>query len=154
MKTVEEYRKMLQTFPNGIYRTSIKTGEFLEANQNLADMLGYESPEILKSSISSKDLYIDIEDRKRFIDYLRLNNGDSKPQKIKFLTKYNDIIWVLITGHINEEEGYIDGAVIDITDTMTGQIETLSAITEVIKRRVQEIDKCDNNFFFELKVRA
>lgn len=148
MWTVEKYADMYRHFPNGMYRTSLETGEFLEANQVLADIFGYEDPEDLKSSITAEDIYSDPEDRLKLIEHLRISD---KPTKVKFLNHDGKDVWVMITGRINEDEGYIEGAIFDISDTMVEDLEELQIITEVVKRRVQEIDMCDN---FELRAHA
>lgn len=149
MWTVEKYADMYRHFPNGMYRTSLETGEFLEANQGLADILGFDSPEELKQSITAKDIYSNTKDREEMIDHLKnceCKKSNCKPIKIKFTTKDGSEVWVMITGRINEEESYIEGSVIDISDSMikNPDIEELHIISEVAKRRVREIDMCDS----------
>lgn len=147
MWTIEKYADMYRDFPNGMYRTSLKTGEFLEANQGLADILGYETPEELKESITALDIYADPKDRDRLIDHLSncdCKKSQCKPTRVKFIDRDGDFLWVMITGRVNEEEGYIEGAIIDIDESITDTLEELQIITEVAKRRAQEIDIHDN----------
>lgn len=153
MWTVKEYADMYHNFPNGMYRTSLETGEFLEANQVMANILGYDSPEELKKSITAKDIYTNPEDREMLIDHLRnCNVANCKPSKVRFIDKDGNSVWVMITGKVNEKEGYIEGSVLDISDRVIDDIEELQIITEATRRRVQEIDMCDNSF--ELRAHA
>jgi len=146
-----EYEDVFQSCPNGLYRTSISTGEFIKVNQALATLLGYSSPEEMKENITAKDLYAHEDDRKKFIQYLKDNNGKCLGEyNIKFLDKDKNEVWVMVTGKINETEGFIDGAIIDLNKNIETQINTLSEITKITKKRIKEIDESKFNF----KIRA
>jgi two-component system NtrC family sensor kinase len=61
----EDYRRLFENVDCGVY-VSTKEGKFVNANQAMLNMLGYESKEeFLKIDITG-DLYVNAEDRKRF----------------------------------------------------------------------------------------
>jgi diguanylate cyclase (GGDEF)-like protein/PAS domain S-box-containing protein len=61
LESEKRYQVLLEHLPVGVYRTT-PDGRIIEANQALANMLGYESHENLKD-VNVKDLYVREEDR-------------------------------------------------------------------------------------------
>ena len=61
LESEKRFQDLLERLPVGVYRTS-PDGKIIEANQALANMLGYESHEDLKD-INVKDLYVREKDR-------------------------------------------------------------------------------------------
>jgi diguanylate cyclase (GGDEF)-like protein/PAS domain S-box-containing protein len=61
LESEKRFQDLLEHLPVGVYRTS-PDGKIIEANQALANMLGYESHEDLKD-INVKDLYVREKDR-------------------------------------------------------------------------------------------
>jgi diguanylate cyclase (GGDEF)-like protein/PAS domain S-box-containing protein len=61
LESEKRFQDLLEHLPVGVYRT-LPDGKIIEANQALANMLGYESHEDLKD-INVKDLYVREKDR-------------------------------------------------------------------------------------------
>ncbi len=113
----ERYRQLLESVPDGIYRTTPE-GKFLMANSALAHMLGYESvEELLKVDIPT-EIYFSPEERSRAQEWLRKKR--QRPNIFRLKKKNGSEIWVEDNGHIQyDSQGnllYYEGAVRDITE--------------------------------------
>lgn len=111
-----KYRQLYENNPIGLYRTNI-SGEIVDGNQALADLLEYKTFNELKSR-NVEDGYINIEDRRKFIEYFNKNSVFNSISVWK--TKSEKKIWVeeraIAIRDDNNEIKFFDGSVIDITD--------------------------------------
>ena len=104
----EDYRRLFETVGCGVFISS-KEGKFLNANQALLDMLGYESKEeFLKINIS-KDLYLKPEDRRKFQEVTE-RDGHVIDYEVDFKRKDGRTIPVSLTGHARyDQQGKVLG---------------------------------------------
>lgn len=114
----EKLRNLFERVRHGLFISS-KEGKFLDCNQALLDMLGYDSKEeFLKINITH-DLYVNPEDRKTFQERIE-ENGFVKDMEVEFKKKNGEKITVLLTGHpIKDEKGEVigyQGINLDITE--------------------------------------
>ena len=127
----KRYQDLLEHLPVGVYRTT-PDGKIIEANQALANMLGYDSHEDLKD-INVKDLYVRESDR---IDHLKkLDESGTFFTEFKLFRKDGQTIWgrdypraVLGTG---EEIIYYDGILLDITTQKNAEVELKEALKKL-----------------------
>ncbi len=137
----ERFRTIVENIDVGIYRIGIYKnkdgpyGRLIQANQALAQMLGYTSVnEFLKASIL--DHYQDPEERKRFIKDL-LSSGSVKDRELHLLKCNGASLWAAITGNAQYDESgtikWIDGIIEDISDRkmMEEELRALSLIDEL-----------------------
>lgn len=118
LKTTEQnYQRLFEHVGCGVYISS-KEGKFLDANQTLLKMLGYDCKEdFLKINIV-QDLYLRPEDRKQFQERIE-KDGQVVEYEIEFKRKDGSPIPVLLTGHVHCDEqnnviGY-EGIIVDET---------------------------------------
>jgi len=98
----EDYKRLFEDVRSGIY-VSTKEGKFLNANQALLDMLGYESKEeFLKINIAT-DLYLNPEDRRRWQEMIE-RDGYVKDYEVDFKRKDGKAISVLHTAHVRYDQ--------------------------------------------------
>ncbi len=98
----EDYKRLFEDVRSGIY-VSTKEGKFLNANQALLDMLGYESKEeFLKINIA-RDLYLNPEDRRRWQEMIE-RDGYVKDYEVDFKRKDGKAISVLHTAHVRYDQ--------------------------------------------------
>jgi two-component system NtrC family sensor kinase len=104
----EDYQRLFENVGCGVFISS-KEGKFLNANQALLDMLGYESKEeFLKINIS-KDLYLKPEDRREFQEMIE-RDGHVIDYKVDFKRKDGRTIPVSLTGHARyDQQGKVLG---------------------------------------------
>ena len=114
----EKYRNLFERVRHGLF-ISTKEGRFLDCNQAMWGVLGYqEKEEFLKIDIA-KDLYANPEDRKTFQGLVE-KLGFVKDFEVEFKKKNGQRITVLLTADAKKDEkgrvvGY-EGINIDISD--------------------------------------
>jgi PAS domain S-box-containing protein len=119
-KSEENYRAIVENAVEGIYQ-STPEGKMISANASMAKILGYDSPEDLKHSISdiSKNLYVLKDVRNDFISLMHQNKPVSGFE-VEFYRKNKTRIWVSLHArpvfNSNEELSLIEGMILDITE--------------------------------------
>ncbi len=98
---------------------STREGRFLDVNQNLVKILGYDSRDELLGIDIKKDLYWDLKDRKRFQEMIE-RQGFVKNFKVNLKRKDGEKVTILLNGQaVLDEKGSVigyEGYNIDISD--------------------------------------
>jgi two-component system NtrC family sensor kinase len=112
----EGFKMLFENIPTGVFVSS-KEGKFLDANQALLDMLGYEKQEFLNIDIAT-DLYVRPEDRNTFREMME-RDGHVINYEVDFKRKDGSTIPILLTGHARYDgEGNVvgyEGLNVDLT---------------------------------------
>ncbi len=111
----KKYRSIFETSLAGIYRTSVEGGRFLMANQALAEMLGYQSPEELINEKLIIDLYANPELRPKVLEMFR-KYGQVTNLELELVRADGSHAIFLVSGVYTKENDYIEGIVLDITE--------------------------------------
>ena len=116
----ERYRSLIERAYYGIYRSSVD-GRFLEVNEALVRMLGYDSADELLQLDINKDLYHDASERDQIVE--RARSGMPLPEwlEVKWRRKDGSAITVRVTA----QPRY----------TRTGSIEYFEGIAEDVTTR-------------------
>jgi PAS domain S-box-containing protein len=114
----EKYRNLFERVRHGLFISS-KEGRFLDCNQAMWGLLGYQDKEEFLKIDIVKDLYVNPEDRKTFMALVE-KLGFIKDFEVEFKKKNGERITVLLTATAKRDEkgtiiGY-EGLNIDITD--------------------------------------
>jgi two-component system NtrC family sensor kinase len=114
----EKYRNLFERVRHGLF-ISTKEGKFLDCNQAMWGLLGYQDKEKFLEIDIVKDLYVNSEDRKAFMALVE-KLGFVKDFEVEFKKKNGERITVLLTATPKRDEkgtiiGY-EGLNIDITD--------------------------------------
>jgi two-component system NtrC family sensor kinase len=114
----EKFRNLFERVRHGLF-ISTKEGHFLDCNQAMWGLLGYQDKEEFLKIDILKDLYVNPEDRKTFMEQVE-NLGFIKDFEVEFKKKKGERITVLLTATAKKDEtgtiiGY-EGLNIDITD--------------------------------------
>ncbi|NHJ83872.1 MAG: PAS domain S-box protein [Asgard group archaeon] len=113
-ETQVKYQNLFENALTGMYRSDIDTGEIIEANERMAELLGCQSVEELKN-YTANDFYVSSELRRNLVD--QLYEQESYEENLMQLKKLDGtIIWVSESSRIYPDEGYIEGMLIDVTD--------------------------------------
>lgn len=113
----EKYRTLVSNLRVGVYRnTGGKQGRFLYANQAIAEMFGYATPEeFLKVSVA--ELYQDPEERERFVTELN-RHGFVKDRELRLKKRDGTHFWASVTATASlvpeSKVQWIDGVIEDI----------------------------------------
>jgi PAS domain S-box-containing protein len=115
----ERYRSIFENAQEGIFRTT-PDGKVIMANQAMAKIYGYETPEEMMTSVTdaARQHYVNPEDRRKIRETIE-ENGFIKEQEVQNYRKDGTIIWISRTMQaIRDEKGqsmYYDGMLEDIT---------------------------------------
>jgi PAS domain S-box-containing protein len=115
----KEYKKLLDNSIDGIYKSTLN-GMFIEVNEALVKMLGYDSKEeLLKVDVNTR-IYLNKEDR------LKFQLPSYEIEAIQVVKKDGSIIWVEDYGkNITNELGeivYHEGIIRDVTEIKKSSI--------------------------------
>jgi len=104
----EDYERLFEHVGCGVFISS-KEGRFLDANQALLDMLGYQSKEEFLEMDITQDLYLRPEDRKRFQEKIE-REGRVIDYELDFKRKDGSVIPVMVTVHVRyNQQGNVVG---------------------------------------------
>jgi len=114
----EKYRNLFERVRHGLF-ISTKEGYFLDCNQALLEMAGYQNKEEFLQMDIAQDLYANVEDRKKFQRLIE-QQGFVKDLEVEFKRRSGEKITVLLTAHVKKDDkgevvGY-EGINIDISD--------------------------------------
>ena len=114
----EKFRNLFERVRHGLF-ISTKEGRFLDCNQAMWGILGYQDKEEFLKIDIAKDLYVNLEDRKTFQGLVE-KLGFVKDFEVEFKKKKGEKITVLLTAHAKRNDrgeivGY-EGLHIDISD--------------------------------------
>jgi len=114
----EKYRNLFERVRHGLFISS-KEGHFLDCNQAMWGLLGYQDKEEFLKIDIVKDLYVNPENRKTFMELVE-KLGFIKDFEVEFKKENGERITVLLTATAKRDEkgtiiGY-EGLNIDITD--------------------------------------
>ena len=117
-EVLERYKGFFDGEQHGLF-LSTPEGRFLDVNQNLAKLLGYENRDELLRVDIKEDIYWDAKDRERFQQIIE-TQGYIKNFKVNFKRKDGQKITMLLNGQVvRDEEGKIigyQGDSMDISD--------------------------------------
>ena len=103
-----EFKTLFEHIATGVFISS-KEGKFLNANQALLDMLGYDSKEEFLGIDLPADLYVRPEDRRTFKEMME-RDGRVIDYEVEFKRKDGNTIPILLTGHARyDQQGKVTG---------------------------------------------
>ncbi|UZP66449.1 PAS domain S-box protein [Desulfovibrio mangrovi] len=112
----QELRSLIDLAQVAIFRSSLDGSRFLFINKSCAQLLGYDSAENLTSTTTPITLHADPAIRDAMMDVLD-KHGRVDNLELEFVDKRGNIHQALVTATLHKEEGYIQGAVMDISES-------------------------------------
>jgi PAS domain S-box-containing protein len=111
----DDYTRLFESVGCGVYVSS-KEGKFLNANQALLQMLGYDSKEEFLNMDLSTDLYVRPQDRRKFQEMIE-RDGQVIDYEVDFKRKGGETRSILLTAQVRYSEtgkvlGY-EGIIVD-----------------------------------------
>ncbi|MDY7032778.1 MAG: PAS domain S-box protein [Thermodesulfobacteriota bacterium] len=126
-KTEEKYRHLFERVQQGLF-ISTRQGKFVDCNQAMLDILGYDNKEEFLTLDIARDVYMNPEDRKIFQDLVE-EKGFVKDFEVEFKRKDGRKVTILMTGNIIRDGderiiGY-EGINTDITERKNIEYELI-----------------------------
>jgi PAS domain S-box-containing protein len=123
---ISRYREFFDGEQYGLFLSS-REGRFLDVNQNLVKILGYDSRDELLDIDINKDLYWEPKDRERFQKIME-TQGSIKNYKVNFRRKDGQKLTILLNGQVVRDEsgaviGY-EGYNVDVTEQQPDAAES------------------------------
>jgi len=106
------YRTLVENINSGIFRVS-RQGQLLQANPAFVQMFGFNSFEEISSTALS-DLYVNTEDRIRFVEEL-YRDGQLNIKDVLMKTRDNIHFWSSISARVSPNGQWHDGIINDIS---------------------------------------
>src|ERR1051326_1248922 len=112
------FRHLFENNLSGVFRSEVDGG-LLEANQAIADIFGYSTPDEFKKA-KAQDLYFSLRDREKYLNDLK-EHGLVKNYQMRMKRKGGGEIWILENVQLIKDfqtgKEFIEGTLIDITET-------------------------------------
>ena len=110
-----KFRNIFENSQVGIFRNRISDGLILNANQRLANLLGFDSPEEIIGLEHSIDYFLNPSDRQQAHELMK-RDGELRSFEAQLRKRDGTVFWGLTSSYLNTADGYVEGVVADISD--------------------------------------
>lgn len=138
-----KYRNIFENSQAGIYRTRLSDGKLLMANQKMAELFGYRTVRGAVNNYITSQHYIDKNVRKEMISLIK-RDGGFDAFEAALTTRDGKVRWFQYSGRLNEDEGYIEGIAVDITEQKQNE-EKILRLSKIFEESLNEIYLFDVN---------
>lgn len=133
--SIDKYKSLFENSIAGIYRTSLEDGELIVANQALANIFGYSSPQDM-IGLNFSSLYVNPADRENLVSVLS-EHGCVHNYKADFHTLSGDVITVRFSASLLGS--IVEGFAQDVTELENSKRE-ISKHEETIRLMIKNRD--------------
>ena len=132
IRTAEDaYRNIFLNSQIGLFRTDMRTGLLLDANDTVARFIGYQDrASLLAEPFNIAERYVDPCDREKIIALLQAD-GEFRNYEARFLKNDGSIIWMRFSAQLVRERGWMEGVSEDITERKRAEEEAEKAHEEL-----------------------
>ncbi|MBD2069992.1 PAS domain S-box protein [Leptolyngbya sp. FACHB-671] len=109
-----KFRAIFENSQVGIFRTRISDGLILNANQRLANLLGFDSPEEIIGE-HCVGYFVSPSDHQQSIEVLK-RDGEVRSYEVQMRKRDGTLFWGLSSSYLNADDDYIEGVIADISD--------------------------------------
>ncbi|MEG3850088.1 AAA family ATPase, partial [Microcoleus sp. herbarium13] len=113
-----KFRNIFENSQVGIFRTRFSDALILDANQRLADLLGFDSPAEIIGAKRTVEFYVDPSERQRAIELLQ-SHGELQNFEVQMHKRDGTLFWGLYSSRL--KAGYVEGVIADISDRKTAE---------------------------------
>ncbi|MBD3887086.1 PAS domain S-box protein [Phormidium tenue FACHB-886] len=110
-----KFRAIFENSQVGIFRTRLSDGLILNANQRLANLLGFDSPEEIIGVEYCIGYFVSLSDHQQSIEVLK-RDGEVRSYEVQMRKRDGTLFWGLSSSYLNEDDDYIEGVIADISD--------------------------------------
>lgn len=118
----ETYRNLFLNSQIGLFRTDIKTGLILDANDAVAQFIGFKGRNALMAEpFNIADRYVDPEAREKMISLLK-RDGEFQNYEARFRRNDGAILWMRYSARMVPEKGWVEGVSEDVTQEKLAEL--------------------------------
>jgi PAS domain S-box-containing protein len=143
-----KFRTIFENSQVGIFRTRLSDGLLLDANQRLADLFGFNSPDEMIGIVYSTDFYVNLCDRQQVVELLK-RHGDLQNVEIQMRKRDGTGFWGLYSFHLNATDGYMEGVTTDISDRKQAE-----AALQTSEERLRLALTASNQGLYDLNIKT
>jgi PAS domain S-box-containing protein len=131
IKSEEKFSKAFRASPEAFTITSMNDGRYIEVNDAFLKKTGYTREEVLNHTTIELGIWVDLNDRHRFIEELRAH-GFLKDFETRYRMRDGDIRDVLISSEVIdvENEQCSLNFIFDVTERKRSEARILAALAE------------------------
>jgi len=133
----------------GLFRTDVNTGQLIDANDAVAQFIGYENrSELLAKPFNIAERYVDPKDREEMISLLK-EHGEFRNWETRYRRNDGSIVWMRFSARAELEKGWLEGVSEDITAQKLAEdeLQKLAAIVKHSREAVSLVTP-DGKFIF------
>ncbi|MGG6295085.1 AAA family ATPase [Leptolyngbya sp. AN02str] len=132
-----KFRAIFENSQVGIFRNRLSDGLILNANQRLANLLGFDSPEEIIGLENSIDYFVNPSDRQQAHELLK-RDGELRGYEFQMRKRDGTVFWVLSSCYLNADDDYVEGVIADISDRKQAE-EALQASESKLRTLIEAI---------------
>jgi PAS domain S-box-containing protein len=130
------YRHLFNNAQVGLFRSVLEDGRIITCNEKFAQSTGYDRPEECAADYVAIEHYIDPLRRAELLQRLS-TEGRVDDFEAQVTDKNGNIRWASLSARVYLRDGFLEGAVIDITDKKLAD-EEIRNLNEELESRVVE----------------
>ncbi|MEG4070170.1 PAS domain S-box protein [Microcoleus sp. Pol11C2] len=143
-----KFRNIFENSQVGIFRNRISDGLILDANQCLANLLGFDSPEEIIGLEHSIDYFVNPSDRQQAHELLK-RDGELQSYEAQLRKRDGTVFWGLTSSYLNAADGYVEGVVADISD-----LKQAEAALQMSEERLRLALTASNQGLYDLNIKT
>jgi len=128
----DRFRTIFNNEQVGLFRWRLSDGRMLEANDRLAQMLGYEAATDLVREFVAHRHFVEPDTVERLLDSAR--NGRLQNFETRLFRRDGSVVWLRLSGRLDADRASLEGLAVDFTELR--QARSLSESTEA-QHRIQ-----------------
>jgi PAS domain S-box-containing protein len=140
MELEESYQSLYENAIVGLARTRMSDGKILACNEYLARMMGYENAEVFQDKFIFSEHYVDAGTREDMLAALQ-EQGYLDNFEVRLFRQDGSIMWASYSITINQNKGFLEVVVIDITKRKQVEEEQERLQQELIEAQQQAIQE-------------
>jgi PAS domain S-box-containing protein len=125
-----KFRNIFENSQVGIFRIRLGDGLVLDANQRLANLFGYDSPDEVIGIEHSTAVYVNPNDRESAIEFLK-QHGELQNFEAQLRKRDGTVFWALSSCRLNAADGCTEGIIADISDRKQAEAALQASETEL-----------------------
>jgi PAS domain S-box-containing protein len=141
-----KFRAIFENSQVGIFRVRFSDELILNANQRLADLLGFDSPQEMIGVEHSIGYFVNPSDRQHSLELLK-RDGEQRSFEAQLRKRDGTVFWGLFSSYLNTADDYIEGVIADISDRKQAE-----AALQMSEERLRLALSASNHGLYDLNI--